>query len=432
VNGLERRVVDEIDRRVDDLVQLTSELIGFDTTARQGNDPARDEAALQRYLAGRLRARGADVDLWEPEPDDVAGHRMTPPGLRFDGRPQMTARFAGAGVGRHLVLNGHIDAVSAEPTTDWTSDPLKADVRDGKLFGRGACDMKGGVASMVVAAEVLADVGVRLAGDLMVSTVTDEESTGCGALAAVAHGLRADAAIVTEPSDLQAWVVCRGALIATIAVPGRPGHAGMHHLDWRDGGAVNPIDKAFVVLDAARALEAEWRIRHDPGHPLLPPPDIVPTRISAGEWIVSYPASCELVFHLAYLPEQADRDGWGANVMREFSTSVRNATDTDPWLAEHPPTITWAPEVPPAEIAEDHPIVRCVIAAANDIGRASRPTGFHSWYDGATFIRLGATPAVGFGPGSLGVAHTVDEFVPVDELVDCSKAVALTAMRFCA
>jgi acetylornithine deacetylase len=429
--SLETQVLDDVERRVDDLTELTAALIAFDTTARDVHDPPREEAPLQELLADRLRAAGAEIDLWEPGPDDVAGHRMTPPDLGFEGRPQLAARFPGAGGGRSLLLNGHIDVVSSEPRDRWASDPNTADIRHGRLYGRGACDMKGGVAAIVVATEALTSLGVRLAGDLTVCTVTDEESTGCGALAAVVHGVRADAAIVAEPSTFEAWVACRGALIATVTVPGRPGHAGMHHADWRDGGAVNAIDKALVIMDAVRRLESEWRSRETYLHRLLPGPDVVATGISAGEWIVSYPASCRLTFHIAYLPEQADRDGWGSEVITEFTRCVDEAAGSDEWLAEHRPIIRWAPEVPPAEVDEEDVIVRTAVAAGQQIGRPTRPTGFHSWYDGATFTKLGSTPSIGFGPGSLDVAHTIDEFVPVRDLVDCAKALALSAMRFC-
>ena len=135
----ERQIMDEIARRRDELVALASDLIAFDTTAREHNDdPAREEAALQKYLAARLRAAGAETDVWEPAPEDVAGSPMTPPGLRFEGRPQLAARFPGAGGGRSLLFNGHIDVVKPDPIEQWTSDPFRPEVREGKLYGRGA------------------------------------------------------------------------------------------------------------------------------------------------------------------------------------------------------------------------------------------------------------------------------------------------------
>ena len=155
----EQQVVAEIARREDELVALASALIGFDTTARAPEDPPREEQAFQDHLAGRLRAAGADVELFEADSADFAGKPLYPPGMGFEGRPQLVARFPGAGGGKSLLFNGHIDAVSYEPLDQWTSHPLKAEIRDGKLHGRGSCDMKGGVACMVFAAEVLAGSG---------------------------------------------------------------------------------------------------------------------------------------------------------------------------------------------------------------------------------------------------------------------------------
>ncbi len=428
----ERHIVDEIARRRDELVALTIDLIGFDTTAREhDDDPPRDESALQKYLAARLRAAGAETDLWEPAPEDIAGSPMTPTGLRFDGRPQLVARFPGAGSGRSLLFNGHIDVVTVEPRERWTSDPFRAEVRAGKLYGRGACDMKGGIASMVFAAEILASLGVRRAGDLIVCTVTDEESTGAGALAAVAHGVRADAGIVTESTDFEVKIACRGSLIPTITVLGRPGHAGCPQPHWRAGGAVNAIDKASVVANALRRLESDWRQRTEHHHPSLWLGLMVRFLIWVGECISSTPPSRRLVYHIAYPPGQADADGWGRHVREEVADWVMRATQADPWLAETPPIIEWAPEVPAAAVAPDEPIVPIMLAASADVGRPGRAWGMDGWYDGATFT-LGGTPSIAFGPGNGSkVAHIVDEYTSVDDLVAAAQALALAAVRFC-
>ena len=432
LSELERTVADEIDRRRGELVELASALIRFDTEAREPDDPAREEAALQEYLAGRLEALDAEIDLWEPAREDVEGSRLVPAGgLGFEGRPQLAARFRGAGGGRSLLLNGHIDVVSSSPREAWTSDPNDPEVRAGKLYGRGSCDMKGGVAAMTFAAEVLAGLGVRLAGDLVVCTVTDEESTGAGGLAAVAHGIRADAGIVTEPSGFDVWTSCRGSLMPTITVPGRPGHAGVGQADWRDGGAVNAIEKAMVVIEALRRLHEEWRLRPDHDHPHLSPGDIVPTVISGGEWIVSYPASCRVAYHVAYLPAHADEGGWGSAVEEEIVECVRQAAAADPWLAENPPVIEWATDVPSSEVSEDEPIVQTILGAGADIGRVRRVSGMDSWHDGATFTRFGDTPCVCFGPRGLTVAHTIDEYVVVDDLVEVAQELAIAVVRFC-
>ncbi len=166
--------------------------------------------------AARGRCRGRRLGARRQRP---AGHPMVPDGFSFAGRPQLAARFAGRGGGRTLLLNGHVDVVSVEPRDRWRHDPFAGVVADGAVHGRGTCDMKGGVACMVLAAETLQTLGVPLAGDVIVNTVTEEESTGAGGLA-MAHALHADGAIVPEPSGFDVWIACRGSLLPRITVRG--------------------------------------------------------------------------------------------------------------------------------------------------------------------------------------------------------------------
>jgi acetylornithine deacetylase len=429
---LEQLVVARIAERQDELVELVADLIAFDTTARAApDDPAHDERPLQEYLAGRLAAAGAECDLWEPPPEDAAGTKLAPDGIPFEGRPQLAATFRGIGGGRSVLLNGHVDVVSPEPVVRWATEPFRAAVRDGHLYGRGASDMKGGVGCMVFTSEVLSALGIRLAGDLVVCTVTDEESTGAGGLAAVRHGIRADAGIVLEPSGHDVWVACRGSITPTITVAGRPGHAGLPQPDWREGGAVNAIEKMEIVLAAMRRLQEEWRGRPEQRHELLSPGDIVPCVITGGEWAVSYPSSCSVTYHVGYLPQFADEEGWGGLIEQEITDRVLEAARGDSWLAENPPAFEWAPEVPSAEVDADAPIVSALVGAARDAGLETRITGFDNWHDGATFTRFGGTPCVAFGPNGIEAAHAVDEHVSVESLVGCAQAVAVAAIRYC-
>jgi acetylornithine deacetylase len=430
MDDVEQGIAQAIAGSRDELVELASALIRFDTTARDAGDPARDEAALQAHLAARLTAAGAEVEVWEPRPEDVRG-RQIPFELDFDGRPQLLARFPGVGGGRSLLLNGHIDVVSGEPKGRWTSDPNTPVVRGGNLYGRGACDMKGGVAAMVLAAETLARLGIRLDGDLLVNTITDEESTGAGGIASVAHGVRADAGIVPEPTAFDVWIACRGSVYPTITIEGRPGHAELLQPHWRDGGAVNAIEKAQIVLDAIRGLREEWRTRADLQHPYLSPPDIVPTVMRAGEWSVTYPASCEITCAVLFPPAFADADGYGSRAMEDVCQWIGRACSADPWLSEHPPEFSWTADIPPMEIPPDDPIVQAVLAASAEVGEPSRLSGLDSWYDGATYTLAAGTPSIAFGPRSIAWAHTIDEYVPVDDLVRCAQAIALSAVRFC-
>jgi acetylornithine deacetylase len=429
IDDLEQAVRRTIEAGTEELVELVRTLIRFDTTTHTPGAVARDEAALQAYLAERLRGAGAVVEVGEPAPSLVAGHRIIPTGFDFRGRPQLVARFPGAGGGRSLLLNGHVDVVAAEADDGWPYEPFAGVVADGRVHGRGACDMKGGVASMVFAAETLSALGVPLRGDLIVNTVTEEESTGAGGLA-TARTIAADAAVVPEPTGLEVWIACRGSLLPTITVQGRAGHAGLPERDPEAGGAVNAIEKLALVLEAIRRLRREWASR--PGHPYLSPPDCVPTMVTGGEWVVSYPARCRLDCHIEYLPGQADANGWGDDVEREFTEWIADAAARDPWLAAHPPRIEWnIGGVPPAEVDPEEPIVRAALGALERIGRPPTLGGMDNWHDGATLTVEAGIPAICLGPGDINLAHTTSESVPIGDLVACAQTLAITALRHC-
>lgn len=437
LSASERAIVGAIAERRTELVETAARLITFDTTARNVGDPAREERPLQEYLAERLALRGAEIDLFEPTAESLVGKPLIPPGLDFAGRPQLIATFRGAGEGRSLIFNGHIDVVPAHEEDGWASPPFSPEVRDGLLYGRGSCDMKGGIAAMVVAAEVLA-ANSALAGDLIVATNTDEESSGAGGVALVERGLHADGAIVTEPTALEIWTCCRGSNYATVKVPGRSGHAEKPHPDWREGGAVNAIAKARVVLDAIDALRTSWAADPALVHPVLSQPDVSATMIHAGDWAVTIPGSCTIVLGAMYLPVQASADRPASRVEREVSEWIgRYCAEHDDWLAANPPQITWeAVAVMPYETPHDAPIVAAAQAGVAAVGRKPILSGLDSWFDGATLSVLGGIPSVGLGPTGLGrghasVGHGVNEHVPVDDLVLTAQALAVAAMRFC-
>lgn len=432
----ESRVVAAIEEQSDELVALLGDLIRFDTTTRgEPEEPARDEAPLQEHLATLLESAGGEVELWEPQRGELdRWQRQVPAGLGFEGRPQMVARFRGRSAGPSLLFNGHVDVVSAEPKHRWSSDPFRPEVRDGKLYGRGACDMKGGVAAMVLAATVLADEDLLPSGDLVVNTVTDEEWNGAGSLASAAKGVAADAGVIPEATNFEPWIACRGVVNPTVTVRGRPGHAEMPQPDWRQGGAVNAIEKAMVVLEAVRSLRERW-LERSSAHPLLKPGDLVPTMIEGGEWWVNYPASCTVVIDVTYLPEQGDPDGgWARGLEREIEDWIGGRAREDPWLAENPATFEWGTNLAPAEIPADHPIVSCALAAGASIGRRGDVSALQGWHDAASFTRFG-TPTISYGPSGLSndgetIAHAVDEYVPVDDLIACAQALAVAAIRW--
>ena len=193
---------------------------------------------------------------------------------------------------------------------------------------------------------------------------------------------------------------------------------------------MNAIEKMALVLEAIGELRREWQR--------------LPRTRSSHRATACLPSSqaangssrtlhvCRLDCHIEYLPGQADEHGWGSLVEQEFSDWILRATSADPWLAAHPPRIEWLiGGVPPAEVPLDDPIVTTALGAARAVGRASELGGLENWHDGATLIVEAGIPSICLGPGDINVAHTIDESVPIVDLVACAQAIAVTAMRYC-
>ena len=270
---------------------------------------------------------GAEIDLWEPDAEQLRGKPLVPPGLDFAGRPQLIGRVRGGG--RRQVAapqRAHRRGLRrAGRAVDEPAVPRRGArrpaVRPRRVRHEGR-DRRDGVR----------DRGARgarreLAGDLLVATNTDEESSGAGGTAIVERGIRADAGIVTEATGFDTWISCRGSEYGVIRVPGRPGHAEVQQPGWQAGGAVNAIEKATVVIDAIRSLREEW----------ARPRRASTTRGSRGRrccrrWCRQASGrspirpSCELTIAVMYLPVQADGRGFGADIRREVEGWIRRET----------------------------------------------------------------------------------------------------------
>ena len=429
LSTLEQKVIQRARDSRDELVATVEELVACVTIARLPGEPARDEERLQRILGKRLAQIGAEVDIWEP--DAVPrGHPLFPEGLEFRGRPQLAARISGLGGGRSVLTSGHIDVVAAEADR-WSHDPFRVWQQEGLLYGRGVVDMKGGIAALLTAVDALQRTGVRLNGDVLFTTNTDEETTGGGSWAITQRGYHADAGVCAEPSSFDAWTACRGTAKPEITVVGRAGHTQARQPHWEDGGAVNAIEKMQLVLQGIKRLRDDWSIRRDCQHPLLAPSDIVPTIVSGGTWVVTYPSSCTLSCDVQYVPAQRDADGGGSRVKAEITDRLNAAVSVDPWFDDHPLEWAWGWGCPPAEMPNDHPLVDVLLEAGARLGRAGRIGGMDSWHDAANFQLHGSTPSLSYGPGDVQRAHSVDECVAIDELVDYAAIMALAIMRYC-
>jgi acetylornithine deacetylase len=411
-----------VEARSDEIVTLVRELVSYRSeNPKLLDDPARQEegraqeAACQAAIAGHLRAAGLEVDAFEALP----------------GREDVVGTWRGAGGGASLILNGHVDVVPAGEPELWPHDPWAGELADGKIWGRGTCDMKGGLAAGIGAIWTLRHLGLRPRGDVVFQAVVDEETGGPGTSAAVARH-PADAAIVLEPTAGALMPVEGGLEWLRVTVTGRAGHSALRYRSVHAGGrgtAVNAIEKAAKLLAGIQELERQWANRKV--HPLLPAgiTTINPGSIEGGTQALSTMVDrCVLGLSLKYLPsERAD------DVKREFEEHLAAVARTDPWLREHPPTVEWGVSgvsFPPSELPLDHPFAQAVAAAHRDVAGEPRWAGFEAVSDLAWLAEAGV-PGLLYGPGDAAQAHTTAEYLELADLLTATKVVALAVARWC-
>jgi acetylornithine deacetylase len=420
-----------VESRREDIVQLLTDLVRFPS---ETHPPGGDEGPVQEYMASRLSELGLDVDVFEPW--SVAGIEEHPgwwPGLEYDNRPNVVGTYRSRGNGRSLILNGHIDVVPAGSRELWTRDPYGAIVEDGKLYGRGSADTKSGITAMVMALRCLLDAGLEPQGDVIVQSVVNEELGGYnGTLACVAKGYTADAAIVTEPTELNLAVASKGGQTYQATVPGRAAH----HAWWWEGASA--LDHAMVVKEALRRWEA-LRADEMRNAPLFSDRTAYPTGPALADtvWylragdpeIMANPSSAEMAFWVDVLPGE-DREA----TLRRFEQFVREETAHNAFLRDNPPILERALMRPftGVEVDPRHPVVAAVSDSYRTVtGGEPRAVGMAGASDSMIFSLYSDTPALVFGPGSLHTAHAPNEFVDIHEVIDACKIFALTILQFC-
>ncbi len=421
----EKAVLRRIDDRKEELVDCLRRLIRFRTVTPlfRGRAEGDDYAGLQSFLSDRLAGLGFDVEMWEADASTLErfpGCGVVPD-RDLSNMPILVARRERAGPS--LLLNGHYDVVPPGVVTNWRHPPFDGVVENDRVFGRGACDMKAGLAAIVEALRCVVEANGEIPGTVVVESVPDEEMTSMGTLVCCQRDVRADAAIVPEPTDLQVLVAVRGSLGGRIVVSGRAGHSEMAQIPWRDGGPVNAISKAARVVEGLERLNAEWATRPDKRHRYLDPDTIVATMIRGGEWDVMVPERVEITFDSMFVPSTKDKRA-------EIQAGLDSIAHDDDWMRDHPPVLEAGDYLYGAEIREDEPIVRAASAALTDLGLESRFVGSGSLTDMVHLINYSKIPTVCVGPAAR-TAHAADECVTVDELVTTTKALALMILRWC-
>lgn len=436
MDDLQIRISDWIDEHAGEMIAALAELVRIPSIV--GNEGAAQALMRERYLAA-----GLDVDVFEADRAALQAHpAFVDSGIAFAGRPNVVGVLAGAGGGRSLTLNGHVDVVSPEPISAWTHSPFGAEILPshvigggagggGRMFGRGTQDMKSGVIANLFAARALKECSAQLQGDLILQSVIEEEAGGGGGtLACFERGYLADGFIATEPHWHDISIAHPGILYFRVVVDGKSAHAGRAHQGVNAAVEAAPIIAMLGEWDKERAatLHFEPFERIDP--PAKRSCHLNVGVVRAGDWPSTVPGRCEIDVRMSFVPGETE-----AGVKQEIATRVHAIAQRSTWLRDHPPRIEyfgWHAE--PWIQDEQHPFVQSFVACVNQVRRTINeplpvPMGLTAGLD-TRFAGLYGVPAFAWGPKGANL-HGADEYVELDSMIEVARTLAVFATQWC-
>ena len=416
LSELEQTVLNAVDdqRIVAELTELV-QIPSVDGTAA--------ESDVQVWCARKLGELGMEVDHWQLDLPEITADPEFP-GMEVE-RTEAWGCVGTLGQGTPgLILNGHVDVVPVGDPALWPdADPFSARVSDGIMWGRGTCDMKGGLAAIIGAVAAIGAAGVTLKKPLAIHTVVGEEDGGLGAFATLRRGHFGEACLIAEPTAGGVIPANAGSLTFRLEIPGLATHG-----STRTRG-VSAIEKFEIVNRALAALEIE---RNRDPHPLLKHLDLANPlsvgTIQAGDWASTVPDL--LIAEGRYgvrLGEPVDE------ARKAFEHAIAEACATDDWLRDHPVKITWPGGVFASGLLPDgDPLLEDTLQAAAAAGANAVPEVKGGPY-GSDLRQYAAAgiPTLQYGPGDVRYAHAVDEHVALSEVLHCARAYALLALRRC-
>ncbi len=383
------------------------------------------EAPASRVAEHAFRDRALQVDTWSATREEMApyldhvGEQKT-----YDDRPNVVGVRRGSGGGRSILLNAHLDTVAPGDSTAWIQHPLSGEIEGDLLYGRGSCDMKGGLVTYLAALDALSHLGIELKGDVTIAATVGEEDGGLGALSTVLRGYRADATLISEPTRLALVPAQGGSLVFRLTVTGRSAHAAV-----RDEG-VSALEKFVPIFQDL--IQFEHERNETLSHPLY---DSIKNKIpiniglvSAGNWASTVPETLVAEGRVGLLPGEEV-----STFKKQVAERIASVANRDPWLREHPPEIEWfGGQFAPAEVPTDAPICEAVKKAHVRVtGEKPAVEGVAYGADMRLFVRFGEMPCVMYGAGDVRVAHAPDEHISIPDLLTATKTIALLLVDWC-
>lgn len=400
-----------LQRKQEEYIDFFKGLISCDTQVKGHGIAGGNEKNGQEYLEKILVKMGADIakDLLHEKIIQEAIERYGEgnPGHDYSQRYNLIADFKGTNQGKTLMFNGHVDTMPPGDLDLWNTDPFTPVIKDGKLYGLGAADMKSGLMAAIMAVKLLQDAGIHLPCIVKIASVVDEEGGGNGTIALAMRGHRADAAVVCEPSDNSLIVAHMGFVFFEVEVSGVALHGGQK---W-DG--VNTIEKAIVLIEALHQLEHEWLMRYK--NPLLPPPTLNIGVIEGGKAGSTVPDRCIFKFVVHYLPEVMSRK----SVEEEVINTLILRSQGDSYLKDNLPRISVYQAGNAFQMDADHPLVAVAQEAMGDVlGREPVLKGGSAGNDARILKNIAHIPTIVMGPGYLEQCHSPNEYVRVEDYLN--------------
>jgi len=388
------------------------------------------EGPVQDVFEDAMRTASLTIDRWVATEEEIAPH-IIHVGAQdiYEDRPNLVGYRPGVDPnnGRSIILQGHVDTVDPGDPALWTKDPTgEWEPETGTIYGRGAVDMKSGVVTNIVAMQILNDLGIQLGGDVYVAATVGEEDGGVGALSLILRGYKADAVVITEPTDNNITIAQGGSLVYRITVTGRSAHGA-----YRNEG-VSAIEKFIPIFQDLIAWEQERNATLS--HPLY---DSLPNKfpistgtVRAGTWASTVPEILVAEGRLGFLPTERMAD-----MMAQTQARIDAIVAQDEWLREHPPLLEWhGGQFESAEVKEDEPIAQTLAVAFKEAtGSDAVFNASVAGLDMRLFLQIGDIPTITYGPGSArhGNAHGPDEWIKLDDVLTAIETIVFTVIDWC-
>lgn len=414
-------LVDEIDRRQEELIELACKLISFPTPS----PPGRNCREVQQFIRDYLEASGCSTDVWEV----------------FPGDPNLIAVLpgTGSGKGRSLLLNAHVDVAEVGDASGWSFDPFAPFVQDGRLYGRGASDMKTALAAFMFITRLLRENNFYLMGDLVLHSVTGEEAGEGITYQCTERGPKTDFAVVGDISDFKLQYGQGGVITGWITVESpTTHHDGVRAKMIHAGGglfAASAVEKMVKIIQGLQDLERHWAVTKS--YEGFPPGSntINPAVIEGGRHAAFVADKCALWITVHFYPNEDYQQ-----VAKEIEEHILNVAKADPWLRKHPPTFRWGGRsmledrgevFPSLELDKNHPAFVLLKELHTQVVGSPPETDMSSTVTDAGWLAKAGIPTVIYGPGELGRAHGVDESISVKDLVDYTKVMLSFVCQWC-